>query len=261
MKQWQLLQSEFQEYLRTAKSDKIAPFIAGDPLQLETRLNIYNQAYYSRLEKILATHYPVLSRHLGYAPFKQLCHTYLETCPSSHHSIRWFGHHLADFIQESPHYRDKNYLSKLALLEWTLGLVFDAADCPTLTLEDVAALPFEEWLQLTLHLHPSVYCLSLPLKVVKIWQTMMENECPIHISDAQDHVNILLWRKDYSSQIASLSEMEAHAIHALQKGIAFRGICELMCTWVHENEAGPLAAALLKGWIMADLLSCLKTPL
>ena len=68
-------------------------------------------------------------------------------------------------------------------------------------------------------------------------------------------MDFVLWRNGLTSQFSSLSEDEAWAIDAMIKGLTFGELCEGLCQWVDEEEAGMHAASLLKGWIMMGFIT------
>ena len=249
------IEKKFQNYLLHSSTDIFNQVISTDKVSAETRLEIYGCAYRSRLHEALSTSYSVLEQYLGSEPFEELCYEYIASHPSQFRSIRWFGHQFAVFLKNHPHYKNFPYLSELAELEWTMALVFDAADSDVLQLEDMQNIPPEAWINMRLHVHPSVHSMSLAWNVVQIWQTITDEQTPAEPHMSTSKIGWILWRKKFMSQFSSLSEDEEWAIGAMINGLTFGEICEGHCQWIAEDNAGVHAASLLKGWITTGLIS------
>ena len=249
------LEHAFQNYLLHANPDILHHVIGTNKVPVDVRLEIYQYAYRSRLHEALMTSYSILQRYLGDEEFEALCYAYIESHPSNFRSIRWFGDQLPTYLSKHPPYRDYPYLAELAHLEWTLALVFDAADDDVMQLEDMQNIPAEAWITMRLQSHPSVYRLPLSWNVVQLWQAITNDQTPDKPQQSESTIDWILWRNELVSQFSSLSEDEAWAIDAVMNHLTFGEICEGLCQWVHEDHAGMHAASLLKGWISAGLIT------
>ena len=255
MSELQRLQNQFQDYLLNSNPLFQNSIVNTKKVPAETRLAIYNNAYRSRLIDALAANYPVLQTYLGGEQFEELGQAYLSAYPSSFRSIRWFGNQLANFLNEHPDYNAFPYLAELAQFEWTLTLVFDAADNTTLQMEDMGKIPPDAWIDMRLQAHPSVHRLHLSWNVVPIWQAISDDKIPPDPIQYPIPIHWILWRKEFTNHFCSLTEDEAWAIDALLKASTFSEICEGLCQWIDEEEAGLRAASLLKGWISEGLIA------
>lgn len=248
------VESIFQDYLLHSNQDIFNHVVGTCKVPVDIRLGIYENAYRARLHEALIATYPVLQSYLGYEQFEELCFAYIDAHPSEFRSIRWFGDQLTDFMNMNSPYKEFPYLSELAKLEWTMALVFDAANGPVLQLEDMQSIPPEAWSTMRLQIHPSAHRLSLSWNTVQIWQTITDEQTPTEPQQAIP-VHWLFWRKELMSQSSSLSEDEAWAIDIVINKSTFGELCEGLCQWIDEKNAGMHAASLLKGWIIAGLIS------
>ncbi|OGT38498.1 MAG: hypothetical protein A3F12_04120 [Gammaproteobacteria bacterium RIFCSPHIGHO2_12_FULL_38_14] len=255
MKVLQCLQNQFQDYLLNSNPNFQNSIVNTKKVPAETRLAIYNNAYRSRLVDALAANYPVLQTYLGCEQFEALGQAYLSANPSSFRSIRWFGDQLVNFLNEHADYKAFPYLAELAQFEWVLTLVFDATDSPVLQMEEMGSIPPGAWVNMRLQTHPSLHRLSLSWNVVQIWQAISDDKTPPDPIENSVPIHWVVWRKDLTNHFCSLTEDEAWAIDALLNGATFSGICEGLCQWVDEGEAGLRAASLLKGWISEGLVA------
>ena len=248
------LERQFQSYLLHSNQDIFQHVVSTSKIPADIRLAIYENAYRARLHEALVTNYPVLQNHLGSDPFEELSYAYIDENPSQYRSIRWFGDQLAHYLQHHRHYKEYTYLAELAAFEWTMALVFDAADCDVLQLEDMQHIAPNDWSTMRLSVHPSLHRLSLSSNVVQLWQAFNENMTPLEPSSSATKTEWVLWRKDLISQYSSIAKDEAWAIDAIISHLTFGELCEGLCQWVDEEDAGMRAASLLKGWITAGLL-------
>lgn len=261
------MENKFQDYLLHANPEILQHVVSTSKVPADVRLGIYSYAYRVRLQEALMSSYPVLQIYLGYEQFEELCNAYIDLRPSQCRSIRWFGDQLAEFLRHQPIYKELPYLSELAQLEWTMALVFDAADSDVLHLEDMQHIPPEAWGSMQLRIHPSAHRLALSWNVVQIWRAIIDEQTPAKPQQSESTVAWILWRKELLSQYSSIPDDEAWAINAMIDGLTFGELCEGLCQWVDEQNAGMHAASLLKGWITAGLITdvivaqgCANTP-
>ncbi len=251
----QRLQNQFQDYLLNSNPHFQNSIVTTKKVPAETRLAIYANAYRSRLIEALAANYPVIQVYLGCDQFEELGQAYLNAYPSSFRSIRWFGDQLANFLNEHPDYKAFPYLAELAQFEWTLTLVFDATDSVVLQMEEMGNIPSDAWVDMRLQAHPSVHRLHSSWNVVQIWQAISDDKTPPDPIQNSVPIHWVLWRKELTNHFCSLTEDEAWAINIIINGATFSELCEGLCQWVDEEEAGLRAASLLKGWISEGLIT------
>jgi len=95
------LQCELQRDLLGETSMVGAAIVDAPPLPADARLGIYRHGYRARLAEALDDIYPILHRILGDETFASAVELFIETHPSIHRSIRWYGRELADFLANS----------------------------------------------------------------------------------------------------------------------------------------------------------------
>ncbi len=250
------LQNAFQDYLLEPSQNAIRLSIVSTArMHADKRLGVYAYAYYARLIEVLSLSYPALYAYLGHDNFYSVGREYAQAHPSTFRSIRWFGDQLANFLQQHPVYKDYPYLVELATIEWTIEAVFDAIDQSTLTIAELALVPPEAWAQMQIQLHANVRRLDLAWNCIKIWQAMKEEQDPPAPEENIHKVHWVFWRKDFTHQYCSLEQEDAWALDAALKGENFGTICEGLLQWQTEDQVALRAASLLKGWILAGLVS------
>ena len=255
MSQFVALQNQFQNFLLENDTCFVDSVVDTKKVSKNTRLDIYKNAYQLRLQDALGDSYSVLRDYLGDKAFNRLCEHYISTHPSSYRSIRWYGDLLSQFILSLRQYKKLPHLTELAHWEWLTGLVFDAKDAKSMTIDAMAQIPPESWESIVFKLHPSVHRINLSWNVVEIWEQLSDKKIPVNPFKENQPIAWMLWRKALVCQYRSLSHEEAFAIDAVLSHKSFGEICEGLCDFVSEDEAGQRAASLLKGWILSGLIA------
>ncbi len=252
MNQLAQLQADFQAYLMD--EDSGAAFknnIVDDAkVGVKRRLSIYANAYRLRIIEALANSYPKLKVLLGDDLFDATARSYINAYPSTYRNMRWVGDkmqtHLLEILPQHP------IAAEMAAFEWALGLAFDAADMPTLQLQDLAAIPPEDWAALQLDFHPSVQLLPLKWNVLLIWQALDAEQNPPKASQINE--SCMVWRYEMNSHYQSLDEAECQAIKFVLTGATFGQLCEHLQDIYSEQEATMQAAQLLSAWLNSGWL-------
>ncbi|PIZ03608.1 MAG: DUF2063 domain-containing protein, partial [Gammaproteobacteria bacterium CG_4_10_14_0_8_um_filter_38_16] len=254
MTSFSAVQDQLQNYVMT-KDDSIFDHVVGtQKVPKEVRLEIYENAYRLRLQEALATSYPSIKKYLGNKSFEKLCSAYIDHFPSSYRSIRWFGDKLDLFLQQQSKYKKMPHLSELATLEWKSAYVFDAENASVLQLNEMASLSPDLWLTVKFKVHPTVQRINLSCNIVPIWEAMCDEKEPPALIKNIKPIAWVLWRKELVSQYTSISDDEACALDAVIAGETFSDMCEKLCDFVSEKEAGQRAASLLKCELRAELV-------
>jgi len=255
----QTLQGRFQDYLLRG-DDAIRKHIAGGPqVDADRRLAVYAEAYRLRLLECLADNFPVLLLAEGDEDFDTLGRAYIETHPSNHASIRWYGDRLAEFLAQTAPWAQSPWLAELAAFEWALRNAFDAGDGPPLEEAAIAALPPTAWAGLRFDFQPSVQRLDLHWNTAAAWKALDAGDTPPGPDRSPYPVPWLVWRRDLQQYFRSLDVDEAWALDAMLDGAPFADVCEGVCEWVDAAHAPMRVAGLLKAWIAEGLLRGLRT--
>jgi len=85
----------------------------------------------------------VLQRALGDEAFAALGAAYVDACPSSRPSIRWYGDRLAEFMRTREDLVPHPALVDLARMDWALRGAFDAGDAAAIGPAALNGLPAE----------------------------------------------------------------------------------------------------------------------
>ncbi|MCZ6795051.1 MAG: DNA-binding domain-containing protein, partial [Planctomycetota bacterium] len=168
---------EAQRLIPIGRGDLERIVMRSEKLDARERMNVYANAYYSRLLECVGECFPVLKHTLGGAAFDKLAFAYLEAYPSRSYTLNHIADHFVRFLDETRPDRDRetgdveggdvegggwpDLLIDLARLEWTIGDVFDGPGSErsgTLQPADLESISADDWPRCRLELVP---CLRL----------------------------------------------------------------------------------------------------
>lgn len=223
----------------------------------DAMLDIYCNAYRSRLSEILEQDLPALVHYLGEELFSHFAAGYIEAHPSDMRNARWYSRHAAIFLARNKPFSKWPQMAELAAIELALADAFDAAEANPVTIEDLTATPPEAWADLTFHMHPSLRRINTTTNAVDLWTALQSTDDPPQTKVLGTPQPLLVWRQDAQSRLRALTPAEARGLDALSSGANFAAACEAMCHSQYDEQdptdAGT-AVTLLAGWVAAGLL-------
>jgi hypothetical protein len=253
------LQRELQRDLLGEKSTIAGALVDAPPLPVQARLGIYRHAYRARLIEALDEEYPILHWLLGDETFESLGRLFVETHPSEHRSIRWYGRELADFVGATAPFADQPILAEIARFEWTLAEVFDAADAGVVDRAALRAIDPERWATLRFAFHPSLRRMVLAWNTVAVWQAGSAKQDSPLPERSSEPVQWLLWRQNFKNYFRSLDAIERAALDAAVAGGTFTELCESIAAQVPEADVPLRAATLVAQWVDGGLIASIST--
>jgi Putative DNA-binding domain len=253
------IQAEMQRHVQGKSASGIS-FIAEPPQGTkEDRLAVYRSAYGLRLAEFLANDYEKLKTYLGDVRFREMADCYRAAHPSDHPNARWYSRHLPEFLATAPSYRRHPEVAELAELERALNDAFDGPDAAICTLADMAAIDPASFGDAIFVIAPTVHRFSVTTNVTSLWSSLKCGETPPAAEDAASKIEILVWRQSSGSRFRILGDEEAMAIDCARQGLGFGVICEMIAAFDDPGGAPLRAAGYLRGWLEAEIISCIRT--
>lgn len=253
------IQSRMQSHVLTGDAQALADVDEAGGLSAERRLHIYHHAYRARLLETMRDTFGHTWRYLGDDWFDHLALAYIESHPSRHANLRWYGETWPDWLAGTrladAGAGDHPEVAELASLDWSLRRAFDAADRPVATLADLAAVPPEAWADVTLVAQPSVATLTVRHNSLALWHALDQDEAVPEAQPLPAPVGVLVWRQDERPHFRSVSPQEDVALTAMLLGRSFGDICALLAERFLDDDATLLAAGMLRRWIDEGLLA------
>jgi hypothetical protein len=249
------LQRNFQRHLLMRDDAIIAAIVDAPPLPAVERLGVYGNAYRVRLLDSLHDTYPSLHQVLGDEVFMALGEAFIETHPSVHRSIRWYGRELAEFLAQRSPYAEQPILAEIAEFEWTLSEVFDAVDAAAMDRGELQTIDPCAWSELKFQFHPSLRRMTMAWNTVAVWQRLSREEEPPQPEETHPPVPWLLWRQNLTNRFRSLDAAENAALDAALAGHSFSEICGVLAEWLADEEIPLRAATLIGTWADSGIIT------
>ncbi|MBL8703817.1 MAG: putative DNA-binding domain-containing protein [Rhodospirillales bacterium] len=253
------LQADFQNYILGDDRAMAGKVRATAKADAATLLAVYRDGYALRLLEALETNFSTLKQVLGDDDFDAMGRGYIAAHPSKHFSIRWFGDRLADYLATAAPWSGTPALAELASLEWALAGAFDSADAAPVAIADIAAIAPENWPGLRLAFHPSLQVIGFAWTVPELWNALNAGEEAGAPEQRDAAVPFAVWRQDQGEErqnfFRSLDPGEAWMLAEARQGASFGALCEGLCQFVAQDQAGAQAAGYLRGWIDQGLVA------
>lgn len=241
------LQQQISNHVRLGTDGAAALIVETPQVSRETRLGIYSDAYIARLNEAIQANFPKLHQMLGDDECFELTRRYALAHPSRQRSIRWFGHRLAEYLNQDEDYAAVPVLAELAGLEWALAKAFDAANTPPLTVDVLTTLDDATWPVMRLVFHPAVSVLPMGWNAIALWKAIDAGEEPPKPEPAAGAW--IVWREGLSPHFRSLAPNLAALLQAAYAGQPFATACEALLPWHSEDDAPGIAAGYLGQWL------------
>jgi hypothetical protein len=245
MRDLAVIQRRFYE-LVTAGEGAIDPGLLG----ASRRLDVYADAYISRLHDVLAGDYPKLRVVLGEDAFRELAVSYVRARPPTSFTIRDAGLSLPAYLTT----RDDlpAWAGDLAALERARVEVFDGADATSITRDDLTAVPIERFPELELAFVPASVLVPLRWTVDDLWSAI-EDEA-VHEAPAPCKRSALVWRRELRVLHRTLDDDETELADLLVQRESLAAISARLAEL--GNPAPELRMVeLLVRWVDAEVLA------
>jgi hypothetical protein len=242
------LQHEFLGYLLDDAELDIVERIESTPRRsAEQRMVFYGNAYSLRLKEALTTDYDRLHAYLGDDLFDTLMQHYIESYPSHHPSLRYFGQHMVELVEQLEPFKQLPEVAEITRIEQAFANSFDAADCQCVALEQLVQLEPAAWATLTLRFHDAVQLLPQHYNSFQIWRALADEETPPQ--KTADDTSWLIWRQDLVSRYRALDSAELAALTVAMSAGSFADLCAVLLEHFSEQETPQKAVAYLQQWI------------
>ncbi|MHB8679345.1 MAG: HvfC/BufC family peptide modification chaperone [Rudaea sp.] len=243
------LQHAFQRRILGGDAAILDNVVGNAIANADERVGVYVHAYASRLVEALENEFLTLRYAAGDETGAAMFHDYVMATPSIHRNVRWYGRGLADFVQTTAPWLDTPVYAELAHLDWMISLAFDAQDESGLVEAEIAAIPFERWGEMILHLPQHVQRRTFAWNVGQVRQAR-DRGLPCPQLQRLDFPQFwIVSRKDLEVHYRELESDEAAALDAIAAGRPFEAMCEALCDWHPQEDVALRAAGLLKAWI------------
>jgi hypothetical protein len=209
------------------------------------RLDVYGDAYVSRLVDVLAADHPKLAAALGDG-FADRIGEFVRARRPASFTVRDLGVPLAEYLESRTELAP--WLADLARLERARVEVFDGPDAAPLTREALGEVPIEAFPDQRLGLVPSSELVSLRWAVDDVWAAI-ENDQPWQPPAACERA-VLAWRRELQVVHRTLDVDEAALAPLVARQATIAELSERLCELEVEAPDERLVE-LLGRWIDA----------
>ena len=180
---------------------------------------LYRRLIRNNYTQALKVTYPVLSRFVGERYFGIVARGYVKKYPSTSGDLFVYGRHLPawlNVVHISP------LLAELARLEWACHEVYQAADSPPLSHDQLHALGSVDPSQVTFHMHAASRLLSFPFPVHRVWLAL-QPEAPtdddVDLPLPEQETGVVVTRGDGQVQVTPLARTDYLLLEAMSRGV------------------------------------------
>lgn len=247
------LQENFQDYILNNNEKIVGQLTDLERMSAKDRADVYKNGYSLRLLEIMSKDFPRLKEMMGEEAFEKMGREYIAAYPSNHFNIVLFDRHMNQFMSTYENVEPVHI--EMAAFEWKMSQALIAADAPQLTVEDLAAIPPDDWGNMKLEFHPSVSTIELFTNAPLIFRAYEEETEIPEITNSEESVNWMIWRFEKKSYFVSLNEHRFYIYNAIREGKTFGDICEGLTEWLEEQEVAEFAAFTLRDWFLEGVIS------
>lgn len=217
-------------------------------------MEIYANAYQSRLKETIETDHEILWQYLGDELFNQIAKNFINAFPSRSRSLRDYCNLLPEFLKNDIDFSQLPIVADLANFERRLLISFDAADTNRASFSTLQELPAEFWPDCKLRLHPSVQIFKCNSNSVQCWQALKQNKTPPN-PDYSIEQHWLLWRAENRvTEFRSLKGYQLALIEGVMTGHNFSELCSAMLDWTEPGQAPVMVLQSVKSWFDLGLI-------
>jgi len=248
------LQHEFLQHLLDKKSSIAENITEQGNVPVSTRLGIYSNAYRVRLKSSIENDHEILGIYLGDELFDLMAAGYTASKPSHYTSLRDFCEHLPEYLRTIKPFSESPIIAEIADFERKLLFAFDAGTAQRATLENLTAIPQDQWPDLKLRFHPSMQIFTTHWNSVPSWQALKAEKTP----PQQEELNAqwLIWRNyNRITEFRSLAKDECAMLNGFLRGANFAEICEAMLEYHAEEEVAQNALQHIMSWLEIGIIN------
>lgn len=254
------LQDDFQRRVLGGDAAILDAVVGNATAGADERVGVYAYAYAARLAETLENEFLTLRFAAGDESAANMFLDYVAATPSTLRNVRWYGKDLAQFLRDASPWNNTPAYAELAALDWAISLSFDAQDEACIVEADIAAIPFERWGEMILHLPQHVRFNTCAWNVWQVRQARdRAHACP-KLQRLEFAQHWIVSRQNLEVHYRQLEADEAAALEAIAAGRRFERMCEVLCDWHAQEEVALRAAGLLKAWIANRWIAGVELP-
>lgn len=270
---WEQEQAQFWAWISKPQdlgqhADEIAALLAPhSQISQAEALGIYNNAYHQRLVEISSALFPVLFHTLGRDLYTRLWIGYMAAYPPRNGPIHRVGERLHTYVREHPSFAGLPAVADIVQLESLLTLLFDKVDEAPYTLEQLQALPQDDWPAMRWQAKQDWSMFYSRFDLEQYWRLMQDyidqggepGDTGFSITGIEpiptpDLPNYLVLRQNQRMQFQIIRPEMAVFLKGVQAQLDFASLCVALAEAFPEQEIPSLSLRLLLRALELELL-------
>jgi hypothetical protein len=220
------------------------------------RLDIYAEAYFSRILDSMKADFPITLRVLGELSFQKLLSDYLKVFPSRTFNIGEVGRNFSKFAGTYEDLFKLPFLESLVDLEWLAIESFYAIDTQPLDSSRLTRLTEKDWSFASFKLAPSCHLLSSVWSLDHFWE--LRNEASPLESSIFERLSLnqgfLLGRENNSVFLEPISPAEFLILKTLRSGVGLADTLELVQESFPDRDFSSQLMTWFNDWVRRGVI-------
>ena len=220
------------------------------------RVEVYHGMYLMRMNEALEYDYPTVKHYLGEDGFEQLVREYVQVFPSTSYTLNRLGDHLPGYLETRTDWADSQFLADLARFELAITQVFDEAESPVLTAEELQSVPTEAWE--TARLKPIAAFRLLELKHAVVPHLKAYHHGQPSPRPRRRNSWVAVYRREFSPLYLELSRAEHDLLKALVEGTSLAEALATAAMTVRSSQRQEKIFRWFRTWVAEGLFSSVE---
>jgi hypothetical protein len=229
-----------------------ARFVAG--------MDVYRNAYRTRLIDALAETFPRTAKWVGEDSFSEAAAHYLILFPPNGWTLDLIGEGFPETL--SSLFANDPEVAELAWLEWAMHVAYTASDDTAMDAEQFATATVgfseQDWIDMRVAFVAGTQCRAVGTNCVALWQGLEGDAMPDHVPKLGAPANCLVWRDGLSPVFQLTSSAEGDAFTLMAGGASFGMLCENLAQNMNEEDAAAAAGGFLGQWIARGMIAAVR---
>lgn len=250
------LQHEFMGHVL----DENRPLPASWADRMRAGLDVYRNAYRTRLVDALRETFEQTAKWIGEESFRAAAAHYLISAPPGGWTLDLVGDGFAEILEAL--FANDPDVADLAWLEWAMHCAFTGADDPPLDAAGFAAASSrfaeDDWAEMTLRFVPTLQVRRVRTDCGSLWRALKNGTVPTTESIEAQRALCVVWREDQSPVFRLFNWQEGRCLEAMFDGAAFGSICADLAVGGEDTSAAASAGEMLLVWLRLGLIGSIR---
>lgn len=213
------------------ESNQWINFINSDDTSNSSRLDIYAEAYFTRILEAFTIDFPITAFILGEDQFAKLVAEYLKVHPSKEINLNNISKSIVPFINT---YSSTHAIQDIVTLERLALESFYSPIDPFFDPQSLVALKESDWENIKFSLNSSLKFITSSWPLEELWEKRHEMQKTV-LKENEDHNYYLIERISHHIALSKVSKTQFHILKRISEGERLSSIGEENFSTSDEN--------------------------